>query len=183
MKATVLVGSSKKEKLNAVRTAFEEKFTNVEIISCNVSSQVRDQPIGLDETINGATNRKNAAKEQIIENANKEFLFAVGIENGIIPFYEREFCMDQGVIVLEHISSGIQTISCAASLPIPLSIKKEWTEADVELNYSKVWKTVHIKGKDWYEQMTMDTIGREQVLKEAVLIALGQILYRQSITK
>ena len=62
----VIVGSKNPVKLNATRNVLERIYSNIEVSSVDVDSEVPDQPFGLDQTIKGAINRaKNAYSDRI----------------------------------------------------------------------------------------------------------------------
>lgn len=62
-----------------------------EIYSTKVTSGVNEQPIGLEETLRGATNRAEAAQKEYPE------CLAIGIESGLIR--EKGISVDMAVIV------------------------------------------------------------------------------------
>ncbi len=72
----ILVGSTNKVKISAVKRAFGKYFDNVEVKGMAVQSSVTDQPIG-DETFKGAKNRCLALQK--LAKAD----FYVGVEGGI----------------------------------------------------------------------------------------------------
>ncbi|HOI70829.1 MAG TPA: inosine/xanthosine triphosphatase [Methanobacterium sp.] len=73
----VQVGSLNPVKVQATRNVLEKFYTNITVSSVTVHSRVSDQPIGLDQTIEGAVNR---AKEAYVP----DFDLSVGIESGLI---------------------------------------------------------------------------------------------------
>lgn len=74
----IAVGSKNPAKVNGVKRAFSRFFEAVEVVGCEVNSNVSDQPFN-EETITGAVNRaKNAY--------SKEFDFSVGVEAGLFEF-------------------------------------------------------------------------------------------------
>ncbi|MBW4257841.1 inosine/xanthosine triphosphatase [Methanobacterium sp. YSL] len=73
----VIVGSKNPVKLQATRNVLEKIYTELEVEATDVDSGVPDQPIGLEVTIQGATNR---AKNVF----TPEFDLAVGIESGLL---------------------------------------------------------------------------------------------------
>ena len=73
----VIVGSKNPVKLRATQNVLEKIYTELEVQATDVDSEVPDQPIGLEITIQGAINRaKNAF--------SREFDLAVGIESGLL---------------------------------------------------------------------------------------------------
>ena len=62
----VIVGSTNPVKINSTKLAFETAFTEdeFEVEGVSVVSDVRDQPMSNDETLLGAKNRAQHAKEK-----------------------------------------------------------------------------------------------------------------------
>lgn len=76
----IIVASKNPVKVNATLIAFEKMFPEelFEAEGVEVSSDISDQPMSHDETLNGALNRIRNAKQQ-----NPEAHYFVGIESGI----------------------------------------------------------------------------------------------------
>lgn len=76
----ILVGSENPGKIEAVRLGFTALFPNesLDISGITVSSDVPEQPRGDEETLRGAINRVNNAK-----NASPNADYTVGLEGGI----------------------------------------------------------------------------------------------------
>lgn len=73
----VSVGTKNPVKVKATRNVLLKIYPSVEVTGLDVDSGVRDQPIGLNETVKGAVNRaKNAY--------NSEVDLSVGIESGLL---------------------------------------------------------------------------------------------------
>ena len=70
------VGTHNPVKVRATRNVLEKIYTTVDVEGIEVDSGVRDQPIGLDETIQGAMNRAR--------NAFIGVDLSVGIESGLL---------------------------------------------------------------------------------------------------
>jgi non-canonical (house-cleaning) NTP pyrophosphatase len=178
-KVHVFVGSMNLEKQKCVLEAFTEKFSNVEVIACDVDSGVKSQPIGLEETMQGATNRKDGAK--IFATTflrDSKLSFAVGLENGIIPFRNKGICFDQGVVVIENLINNLTTISLAPGLQLPMKVEEDWEDdMVVKVYHDTLWGKIHRKGADWYQEMTLELVSRKEALYVATKLALGQLLY------
>lgn len=78
----ILVGSHNPVKIDAAKEAFGRFFNDVEVIGHKVPSGVREQPIGDEETFQGARNRAHAL---VTYNKQKSIVadYCVGIEGGI----------------------------------------------------------------------------------------------------
>ena len=73
----VVVGSQNPVKMKATGNVLKQIYSEVEVQAKHADSEVPDQPIGLETTINGAINRaKNVY--------TKEFDLSVGIESGLL---------------------------------------------------------------------------------------------------
>lgn len=70
------VGTHNPVKVRATRNVLEKIYTTVDVEGIEVDSGVSDQPIGLDETIQGAMNRAR--------NAFMDVNLSVGIESGFL---------------------------------------------------------------------------------------------------
>ena len=73
----VVVGSKNPVKLKATENILNQIYSQVEVEAKHADSEVPDQPIGLETTINGAINR---AKNVF----STEFDLSVGIESGLL---------------------------------------------------------------------------------------------------
>lgn len=80
----VLVASTSKQKLNAVRRAFERANINAEIIGKKAPSEINEQPIGYEETKLGALNRAKNAVVRLQREDNRKPDIVFGIESGLL---------------------------------------------------------------------------------------------------
>lgn len=76
----IVVASENPVKIKAALNGFERMFPNVEfsVIGVAVTSGVNDQPIGNDETYQGACNRVD-----VIQSSNPDADYWVGLEGGV----------------------------------------------------------------------------------------------------
>jgi inosine/xanthosine triphosphatase len=82
----VVVGSTNPVKVEATTIAFQKIFPHSELLSIvgfNVSSGIRDQPFGDEETKLGAKNRAEASFHQFHQEYGRQPDFAVGLEGGV----------------------------------------------------------------------------------------------------
>ena len=84
----ILIGSKNKAKIEGAKLAFEKYFSDFEIISENMPSNVNDQPIN-EEIILGARNRIKGLKDLKMKLEDKFFKaffypFLIGIMISII---------------------------------------------------------------------------------------------------
>lgn len=105
----IRVGSRNPVKIKATRNVLENIYDHVEIHSCEVDSKVPDQPIGLNQTIEGSVNRaKNAY--------SKDCDLSVGIESGLLNtphtitgYIDLQWCaIYDGINITLGVSSGFE---------------------------------------------------------------------------
>ncbi len=96
----VCVGSLNPTKYNAVKSAFGKYFDKFKIFTIKAESKVPNQPIGLDQILEGAINRARCALTYLItEKKRNNEIYGVGIEAGLIDvpqaktqFLDLQFC-------------------------------------------------------------------------------------------
>jgi inosine/xanthosine triphosphatase len=99
----ILVGSKNPVKINSVEEAFAYYFNDIEAIGIDVDSGVSVQPVN-DETFVGAQNRALKLKElNDKEKLNADFF--VGIEGGIVKFFEKWFAF--GCMCIIDVSGNV----------------------------------------------------------------------------
>lgn len=89
----IAVGSTNPTKILAVKEVMEKIYDGPEVFGVDVESGVSDQPVGIEETLEGAINRARKALE--LGDAD----LGVGIEAGIYPvprsltgYFDIQFC-------------------------------------------------------------------------------------------
>ena len=102
MVSKIIVASKNPIKINAVKLGYRKVFSNLdfECEGITVPSDVSDQPISNQETLNGAINRATHAKNDF-PNAN----FWVGIEGGIEKM-EEEMMAFAWIVILSKDKMG-----------------------------------------------------------------------------
>lgn len=120
----IVVASSNPVKIASALAGFEEMFpeTTFEAENIDVPSGVSAQPIGNEETYQGALNRAMAAKEAI-----KEADFWVGIEGGNI-WHGEEMETMAWVVVLSHDRLGKARTAGFFLAPKTIALVKEGYE-------------------------------------------------------
>ncbi len=103
----ILVGSKNPVKINAVKTAYERYFGNVETIGMEVDSKVSSQPIN-DDTFKGAKNR-SAELKKINDTNNLNADYFVGIEGGIIKLFSTWFAFGCMCVMDKEGNTGFGT--------------------------------------------------------------------------
>lgn len=167
----VAVGSKNPVKIQAVKNAFLNE--EIKLIPCSASSQVRDQPLSDEETLQGAINR---AKD-CLEKTDAEL--GVGLEAGIFFRNTQLYLCHWGAIVDrdQHVyfTNG----------PIIL-MPKDYQDAllagenleDV-MHHSTGIQSLGAK-EGAIGVFTENRLNREQVLTQIVKVLIGQYRYYQS---
>lgn len=108
----VCAGTKNPSKLGGIRQAFREVFKveDVELVSLE-STDLRPQPIGLDEILEGALKRVNASLSR------KDCDFYVGVEAGIIEVMPNTYIDVQAAIVRD--SKGRQAVGFSPGFQVP----------------------------------------------------------------
>jgi inosine/xanthosine triphosphatase len=120
----VSVGSTNPVKLAAARAVLSRVATSARVEGVSVSSTVRNQPFGDDETIRGALARARAAREA----AGAEI--GVGIEGGVVESGNQlRTCAWAAVVD----ASGREGVGGSLAMPLPASVSRFIREDGLEL--------------------------------------------------
>ncbi len=120
----VAVGSGNPCKLAAVKDAFKDACDasigagKYELLVEGVSAEsgVSDQPMGDEETMKGARNRAEGARD-VMRAQSQEPDFAVGLEGGIVDEGEEMWCMAWMAVL--RVSTGEWGVARTAAFPLP----------------------------------------------------------------
>lgn len=134
----IKVGTTNKGKIEAVKIASTKYdiLTGAVIEGIDVASGVNNQPIGLDETIQGAMNRARAAYE------TSECDLAFGLESGIFPapHAKSEYFDTTACAIYDGKQFHLGMSSCFEYPPEMikkmLAENKEVTEVAIELGFA-----------------------------------------------
>lgn len=109
----IAVGSKNPTKVEAVRRILVQAFGDVQVVGVNVSSGVPEQPLGEQETRQGALNRARAALQA--EQAD----LGLGLEGGVVFTAQGAFTMGWVAIVD---GAGRVGLSQSPWLPLPPAV-------------------------------------------------------------
>src|SRR5690349_8108900 len=109
----VAVGSTNPVKLSATRAVLERISPMAAIESVRVSSTVRDQPFGDEETIRGALARGRAAREAL------GCELGIGIEGGVV---EADGSMRTCAWAAVVDAAGNESVGGSLAMPLPRSV-------------------------------------------------------------
>lgn len=167
-KVKIYIGSKNINKINAVKSVFENEL--YEVISMNVNSQVSAQPKNDEETIKGALNRALCLPTDG---------FRIGLEAGVEVLNDILFLTNFGVLIDEN-----QNIYYAGGtrIPLPKEIKNLIFGEGLELSdaMSKYFQVKDIKHKNGaIGYFTEDLVTRKDIFVHIVKLLYGQYLYRK----
>jgi len=178
---TILVASQNPVKAQAALGGFRRMFPEetFELRTMTVASGVSEQPTSSDETLQGAIQRAQAARQSV-----PAADYWVGIEGGVETHGE-ELCAFAWIAILAH---GLTGIGRTGTFYLPPAVAelirqgKELGEAD-----DIVFKQSNSKQKNGaIGILTRDVIDRAQLYEQAVVLALVPFknpdLYRASVT-
>ena len=178
MSLKIVVGSLNKVKVNAAKSGFNEILKdsdiNFECIAYNAPSGVPDQPMGDDETLQGAKNRALFCYNKFVEdNNNNEPYFACGMEGGLTDENNVMTCYAY-IVLLKKVNKKFKYgISRTASFEIPQKMAnlvrngKELGDADDE-----IFNKINSKQNDGtVGQLSNGLINRTQYYTPAVILA------------
>lgn len=128
-RTVVAVGSTNPAKRKGAKLAFSRLFARLQVKVVDASSLVRAQPLGLDETIEGAQERAIFA----LESARPDF--GVGVEAGLIELgkdWPGHYLNLQVAAIVD--SSGHLSFGCSSGFPIPMKFVERLREEKGELD-------------------------------------------------
>ena len=110
----VLIGTTNPGKIKGAQIALEKYFDHVEIEGIKVSSDVNEQPVGLD-TYRGALNRVNNLMQFAADN-NMQADWFLAVESGLTS--ELGFWAITNIAVIKN-NQGETGVGSSASFPVP----------------------------------------------------------------
>ena len=162
------VGSINRVKVSAVVEALDDFDLN--IIPFEANSEVGAQPIGDEQTLQGAINRANSLPTNGLR---------IGLEAGVTLLNEQLYLVNFGALIDEdnelYVAGGTR-------LPLPNEIKdlifnKGLELADAMKEYFNVEGIKHQNGAVGY--FTNDLVKRKEILIHITKLLYGQYLYKQ----
>jgi inosine/xanthosine triphosphatase len=166
----VYVTSMNELKINAVSKGLSSLGGKYNVTGMKSSSDVPDQPVGLKEIFDGASNRIENLKFEL----DKSYEFIVSLENGLIAVDDYDIYLDVGVCIIEN-SKGEKQYSTSGGTSIPTEVVKDVLNSDSEIG-EYVRKNMKISTKDGVSAFTNGHILRENLLAEAVKTCYAKFL-------
>lgn len=169
----VVLGSTSPHKLNAVRNACERLGIRASVSGVETSSGQNEQPVGFEETFNGALIRTLSARVQ------DTGAVSIGIESGIfrLRFDGRSFVFIDAAVIVLITSNNRQIVTTSAGIVFP----EEFVEVAEMRGFESTTVGSVIAEKlggdpaDPHSTLTNGRVSRKMILTDALVVALGQI--------
>lgn len=168
----VLIGTNNSVKVEACQNAFNKYFSDVEVITVNVSSEVSEMPLN-DEITMGVRNRIKNLREYAKKNNIKVDYYAA-VESGINNFFNE--WMITAVAGIED-DSGLKSYSTSPSYPIPGNMVDEIIHDGLGPVMDRIFSdddSGHHKGGIGF--LTHGKIRRYNLIEESFMMALIRII-------
>lgn len=164
----VIVGSKNKTKVEAVKSI----FTDVSIIAKEVPSNVSAQPIGDEETLQGAMNRAKAARKL------EKNCIGIGLEGGVMYLNDDLYLCNWGALADQY---GEIFTASGARIKLPKSFHEK-IDSGMELSeimneYTKRHDIRHKEGAIGI--FTNHLVLRSEMFSHVVKLLKGQMEYWQ----
>ncbi len=168
----IALGSTSQHKIEAVKQACQQLGLLASVVGVKAASGQNEQPVGLDETHQGALNRAQGAKEQNLE------AIAIGIEGGIFRTNNEQSPMtiDVAVIVILTLDNRC-IVSTTPGVVFPedcVAIAKERGFATTTTG-SVIAEKLGGDPTDPHATLTKGAVSRTKTLVAGLIIALSQI--------
>jgi len=179
----ILIATSSPSKVRAVELAAREVFAGETVVCTSaqgVVSSVSEQPIGNCETLTGALNRIESAKQQKCQEEGR-YDFVVGIESGLVQCKEAHNVVpekpwfDIAWVVVEHVKTKVRVSipSMGIIFPTDYVMKSEGTGFRQTAGDFMAGDNLVADPKDPHESLCGKK--RALILKDAVHVALVQL--------
>ncbi len=162
----IAVGSLNKVKIESVREAFKEFGFDTQIVAININ--YKEQPLGLEETLNGAIYRAKSAFNKVKAD------YGVGIEAGIISILDYNLNIQIAAITNENITA----IGFSPAFQLPRKIEGivlKGVELDKAVEMVYGIKDIGEKG-GIIELMSKGIIDRKNLIIYALKMAIVKII-------
>ena len=183
---SVAVGSKNPVKMKAAEIGIARACeplakVDVTVSGYNVASGVSDQPMGEDETKQGAINRAIAAWNAHLDATKSKPEYSVGLEGGIVDNGTDMIC----IATMACFDGSATGFSRAASFAIPPAMA-DLVRGGMELGDADdaIFKTVNSKqGEGTVGALTRGVINRVSYYEPAVVLAMIPLLWKDDLYK
>ena len=164
----VLIGTKNPGKIEGAKRALEKYFSNVEIQGIKVSSDVSEQPVGI-ETYEGALNRVCNLVKHAKENHIKADLF-MAVESGLTS--ELGFWAITNIAVIQNMQGEIG-VGSSASFPVPNKYVEEIKTETLGTVMDRLFNESDLRSSTGgIGLLTREVVTRIDLTSEAFLMAL-----------
>lgn len=162
----IVAGTTSALKIRAIESALAGLGIAGQVEGFDVASGVSNQPFGFDQIMEGSKNR--AVQAQALSDAE----MAVGIEYGLVQIGDEYFDIPCVTVITPE---GLQSVSFGAGMYVPGWIIEKIKAEDSE--FGPIIQEISGGGeKDPIKYFSGDKIKREDILAQAVAVALSQII-------
>lgn len=165
----VFVGTTSAIKLSGVQQAINEIGLELNVEGIKVESGIADQPIGFEQTLQGAKNRLQNLKDALID---KEYEYIVAVEAGIVEL-SPENHFDMNICLIEN-KKGVRKYTFSTGFHVQEQLYKEIIEKNLELG-PYFQEKYGVTEKDPFVYVTNKAVNRSQVITQAVKVALSRL--------
>jgi inosine/xanthosine triphosphatase len=164
----VLIGTKNPGKIEGAKQALANYYKDVEVVGVKVSSDVSEQPVGL-ETFQGAMNRVDNLVKYAKENNISADLF-MAIESGMTS--ELGFWAITNIAVIKN-SKGEVGVGSSASFPVPNRYVEEIKNETLGAVMDRIFNESDLRSTTGgIGLLTQDVVTRIDLTAEAFLMAL-----------
>ncbi len=165
----VLVTSNSAVKVKAAKAIFTDKFkisaSKLNIKGVKTKSAVAEQPIGLDEAIQGAKNRITDLKQRLKLESNSH-PYIVSIENFFTELRQDSNPTDHALVIIED-PNGKQFTYLSVGVEINKEIYSSALQNGVTIG-DILARRYNVSANDWHGYVTANKIDRQQQILSAV---------------
>ena len=164
----VLIGTKNPGKIEGAKLALKKYFKDFEIAGIKVSSDVNEQPVGI-ETYHGALNRVNNLVKYAKENNIKADLF-MSVESGLTS--ELGFWAITNIAVIKN-AKGETGIGSSASFPVPNKYVEDIKNETLGTVMDRLFNENDLRSSTGgIGLLTKEVVTRIDLTKDAFLMAL-----------
>ena len=164
----VLIGTKNPGKIEGAKRALAKYYKNFSLEGVKVSSNVSEQPVGL-ETYEGALNRVNNLVKFAKENGIKADLF-ISVESGLTS--ELGFWAITNIAVAKN-SKGEIGVGSSASFPVPEQYVDSIKEETLGVVMDRIFNETNLRSSTGgIGLLTHEALTRIDLTEEAFLMAL-----------
>ncbi|OGZ83558.1 MAG: hypothetical protein A2599_00090 [Candidatus Staskawiczbacteria bacterium RIFOXYD1_FULL_39_28] len=167
----IIVGTKNSHKLEAVESACGRVGIKApKILGLKIPSGQNEQPVGLEETYEGALARAVGAQKEFID----PWGIFVGIESGIVRIQPTAY-VDLAVVVVITSERRIVATSSGVGFPYDYVATARIRGFETTTVGSVIAEKTGCDGTDPHSTLTHGKVSRKDILVQALTIALSQV--------